>query len=72
MITHATYTVQDIRTTLESMLITLEEIKDSPTYQAIEKSDSFNTSNDLVLADAYQALLEVTTAIDYLDEPHIF
>ncbi|MEG4838236.1 hypothetical protein [Microcoleus sp. B9-D4] len=58
-----TITVEEIKSILAGAEETLRLLQKQPEYQEIESSENFITQNELVLADAIQALSEVYQAI---------
>ena len=56
-------TTTEIMTIIEGCKQTLKFVQLSSTYQEIESSERFTTSNDLRLGDAIQSLSEVHQAI---------
>ncbi len=56
-------TIEQIKSILAGAEETLILLQNQPEYQAIEANNDFTTENDLVLADAIQALSEIYKAI---------
>ena len=56
-------TTEQIKQILVGTSVTLRMIAENPEYQKIIKSETFNTSNDLTLSDAIQAINEVWDGI---------
>ena len=56
-------TTEQIKQILMGTSVTLRMIAENPEYQKIIKSETFNTSNDLTLSDAIQAINEIWDGI---------
>ncbi|PSB52044.1 hypothetical protein C7B67_08530 [filamentous cyanobacterium Phorm 6] len=59
-----TITVEQIKSIIAGAEETLRLLQNQPEYQAIENNENFITQNELVLADAIQALNEIYQAIE--------
>jgi hypothetical protein len=58
-----TLTPQQIKNILIGIRETLQLVQNNPGYQKIANSDTFHTSNDLVLGDAIQSIDDVYQGI---------
>jgi type IV secretory pathway VirB6-like protein len=56
-------TTEQIKQILVDTSVTLRMISENPEYQKMIKSETFNTSNDLTLSDAIQAINETWDGI---------
>jgi len=59
-------TTNQILEILRVVAAELETLNSDPNFREIQDSEKFNTPNDLVLADALQAIYEVEGAIQNL------
>lgn len=58
-----TITVEQIKAIIRDSEENLKLLAATPEYQKLEQSESFSTSNDLVLGDAIETLFEIYEAI---------
>ena len=63
--------IGDIKFLLGAISRTLEAIKDFPVFEEVVEEGSYYTMSDLTIGDAIQALNEVVTAIENLNDPDL-
>ncbi|MEH2228258.1 MAG: hypothetical protein V7K71_01235 [Nostoc sp.] len=61
-------TTPEIRTILQGCQYTLQMVGSSKDYRKLQSSEYFSTSNDVVLNDAFNALGEIVSAIDDVEQ----
>ncbi|MBD2571375.1 hypothetical protein [Anabaena lutea] len=57
-------TTTQIKAILQTCQHELQVVVNDPNFQAMQKSEEFHTSNDLVLTDATQAISEVLEGLE--------